>query len=648
MSEGYMGKILMVDLTNNEINEEIIPDEIYENYLSGTGLAAYILYNMIPAGANPLGPENVLGFVSGLLTGTGSLFAGRWMVAGKSPLTGGWGDANCGGNFSPAIKRCGYDGIFFNGISEKPVYLYVKNGMAELRDASRLWGKDAVEAEDILIKETGGKSRVALIGPAGENLSLISGIVNDRGRMAARSGLGAVMGSKKLKAVVLNGAKRIPVHDRDEIKKLSKKCNKWVQFQPPFLSSRLIAYLGTFLRWFPLEITMDGLLWKIIIRKWGTCGLNQAAIEWGAVSVKNWKGSHIDFDVEKSSGTNPDIIKDRQAVKYHCYACPLGCGGICSMKGIYEETHKPELETNLAFGGLMTNEDGESIFYINELLNRAGMDSLSAGGTVAFAIECYEKGLLTKEDTDGLELTWGNSNAIVELIRKMINREGIGDLLADGSKKAAERIGQNAVEFAIQAGGQEPAMWDGRHDPGFALHYSVEPAPGKHSTGSDIWYGMFQLWKKVKGVPKLNMLRFKGSKYVADEKRAAISGASSKFLNVVNGAGLCFFGVFLGSKRIPTFDWMNAATGWEKTPEEYMEIGERIQTLRQAFNVKHGIEPRNNRISDRAIGRPPLKEGANQDITLDLEKMMSDYWQHFGWDEKTGKPTAETMRRLRI
>ena len=196
MDRGYMGKILMVDLTTRDIKEEVVPDEVYEKYLSGSGLAAHLLYNRIPAGADPLGPDNILGFVSGLLTGTGSLFSGRWMVVGKSPLTGGWGDANCGGSFSPAIKRCGYDGIFFKGISEKPVLLLVKNGKAELRDATGLWGKDTVDTEETLKNEFGAGARIATIGPAGERLSLISGISNDKGRLAARSGLGAVMGSK--------------------------------------------------------------------------------------------------------------------------------------------------------------------------------------------------------------------------------------------------------------------------------------------------------------------------------------------------------------------------------------------------------------------------------------------------------------------
>ncbi len=648
MSKGYMGKILWVDLSKGQIREEVIPDEIYEQYLSGTGLAAYLLYNRIPAGADPLGPDNILGFVSGLLTGTGSLFSGRWMVAGKSPLTGGWGDANCGGNLSPAIKRCGYDGIFFTGISEKPVYLHVRHNGAELCSASHLWGKDAVETEEALIKEKGDKAKVACIGPAGEKLSLISGICNDRGRLAARSGLGAVMGSKKLKAVVLSGKRRIDVHNRDEIKRLSRQCNRWVQWQPPFLLGPQAAYMGVVMRLLPTQMAMDGMIEKILLRKWGTSSLNQASVEMGDSPIKNWKGSNVDFNPKRSLPTNPDAIKKVERVKYHCYACPLGCGGICAMQGKYTETHKPEYESTLALGGLCLNSDMDSIFYMNEVLNRAGMDTISAGGTVAFAIECYEKGLLTKADTDGLELTWGNSKAIIALVEKMVRREGIGDLLADGSKVAARKIGKGASDYAIQAGGQELPMHDGRNDPGFNVHYSAEPAPGRHTIGSQLYYEMFQLWKQVKDLPRPKFLYFKGRKYVANEEKAVTAAACSKFMNVANGSGLCLFGLFIGAKRIRTFDWLNAATGWHKTPEDYMEIGERIQTLKQLFNIRHGIDPWSFKVGDRVVGRPPLTEGANRGRTMDMEKMMSDYWHQFGWDAATGKPTEARVARLGI
>ncbi len=343
MRKGYMGKVLQVNLTTGKIYEELIPDEIYEQYLSGMGMAAWMLYNRIPANADPLGPDNMLGFLSGLLTGTGSLFTGRWMLVGKSPLTGTWGEANCGGTFSPAIKRCGYDGIFFTGISEKPVYLYIDNSIAELRDASQLWGKDCVETEDKLIEiYEKKKPNIACIGPAGEKISLISGVSCDKGRIAARSGLGAVMGSKRVKAVVLAGNKRISSHNPAEIKRLSRKTNKWVQFQPPFVNGPMTASLGAFMRIFPAVLTQDGLLYKILLRKWGTVSMNQMSPEMGDAPIKNWSGSSKDWGFRKSYSTNPDVFTKCEEVKFHCYSCPLGCGGICSTKGKYSHTNKPE------------------------------------------------------------------------------------------------------------------------------------------------------------------------------------------------------------------------------------------------------------------------------------------------------------------
>ncbi|HVN72236.1 MAG TPA: aldehyde ferredoxin oxidoreductase family protein [Desulfomonilia bacterium] len=650
MDRGFMGKILMVDLGNGTIHEETVPDEIYEKCLSGTGLAAYMLYDRIPAGADPLGPDNILGFVSGLLTGTGSLFSGRWMVVGKSPLTGGWGDANCGGTLSPAIKRCGYDGIFFTGISKKPVLLHVKNGHAELKDASHLWGKDTVDTEDSLKNEYGNHASVAVIGPAGEKLSLISGISNDKGRLAARSGLGAVMGSKKLKAIVLDGKKRIGVHNREEVHRLSRICNRWVQFQLPLGPGIGMGLAGALLRILPTAMAMDGVFYKMILRQWGTGGLNQMSVEWGDSPIKNWKGSNVDWPMKKSRSANPDRINSHEKNKYHCYSCPLGCGGICSMPGKDMETHKPEYESVLALGGFCLNEDTDSLFELNERLNRAGMDTISAGATVAFAMECYENGTITKEDTGGIDLTWGNTEAVKMLIEKMILREGIGDILADGSKAAAKRIGKGAQEFAVHAGGQEPAMHDGRMDPGFAVAYSVEPTPGRHTIGAYLYYEMFQLWKKVNGIPRKLPFQIytKNSRYMPDKKKAQENAACSKYMNVVNASGLCMFGTFMGITRTPTFDWLNAATGWDKTPNDYMEIGERIQTIKQAFNIKHGVDPRANKLSARAVGMKPLKEGANKGRTVEIETMMSLYWEQFGWDSKTGTPTRECLQRFGI
>ncbi len=646
MAHGYMGKILMVNLSDKTFEVQQIPDTVYEKFLSGSGLGGFILYNSIPADADPLGPDNVLGFVSGLLTGTGSLFTGRWMVMGKSPLTGGYGEANCGGNFSPAIKRCGYDGIFFKGISDKPVYLYIKNGRPELKDAGLLWGKDAIETEEMLISELTDKRKpkVACIGPAGEKLSCISGISNDLGRMAARSGLGAVMGSKRLKAVVLDSAKKIEARNRYKIRELSDKCNKWVQFQPWFLSGNGLRILAAFLRFLPVQTAMDGMLWKFMLRKWGTIALNQYSTELGDAPIKNWGGSNLDFTKDKSDAINPDTILESEISKYHCYSCPLGCGGICKGKFPGREAHKPEYESVMALSGLCLNDNLDSIFTMNDILNRAGMDTISAGGTIAFAIECYERGILTKEDTDGLELTWGNTGAMLSLLDKMIARDGIGDILADGVKKAAERIGKNSDPYAMHAGGQELPMHDSRFDPGFAVHYAVEATPGRHTIGSQMYYEMFRLWTKDKSLPRPWLMYRKKSKYAVTEKKAIEAAACSKFMNVLNGAGGCAFGAQIGADRFPLFEWLNAVTGWEKTPEAYMEIGKRLQTLKHTFNMRHGIDPKSAKPNLRAVGRPPLTSGANKYRTVNIDKMMENYWQQFNWSPDTGRPSEKLSK----
>jgi aldehyde:ferredoxin oxidoreductase len=326
----------------------------------------------------------------------------------------------------------------------------------------------------------------------------------------------------------------------------------------------------------------------------------------------------------------------------------MGCGGICSinLKGEGKETHKPEYESVMSLGGLLLNNDLENIFYMNDLLNRAGMDTISAGGTVAFALECFEEGIITLEDTGGLQLTWGNTAAIIKLVEMMVKREGIGDILADGVKKAAEKIGKNSNSFAIAAGGQELPMHDPRNDPGFGLHASVDPAPGRHTVGAQQYYELYALWKRVKWVPRVKPLITVKSKYVADRKKAVCAVANSCFSQFYNGAGLCFFGALIGVHRVPIFEWMNAAAGWDRSPEEYMEVGKRVQTLKQLFNIKHGIEPLSLKAHPQSVGDPPQVVGPNRGRSFDLGKMMSDYWREIGWDPESGVPTPETIEAL--
>ncbi len=652
MTKPYMGKILWVDLDDHKVWDEEIPDEVYQQVLSGMGLAAKVLFREIPRGANPLGPDNVLGLVSGLLTGTGAQMTGRWLATGKSPLTGGWGDANAGGQFSPTIKRAGYDGIFVKGVSDKPVYLVVNNGEAEIKDASHIWGMDTVETEERLEADLGLKNaKVACIGPAGERLSCISGIVTDKGRIAARSGLGAVMGSKKLKAVVCAGTNKPGVHDPQRMKTLNREFVEYVKehqdtSRRPLLS-RLLSRLPRFAHW-----TMRTPGWMIVspLVSYGTPMCTVTSAESGDSPVKNWKGwASQDFPLSTHSRRlGPGLVVENQKRRYHCHSCPIGCGGILELSGKTRfnltEVHKPEYETLSAFGSLILNNDLEAIFMINDMLNRAGMDTIAAGSAVAFAMECYEKGVLTQADTDELDLTWGNSEAVLELVQKMIKREGIGDLLADGSRKAAHKLDSRAREFHMNAGGQDLPMHDPRLDPGLAVSYTMEPSPGKHTNYSYTSFELYELHRIFKGLPTANTLYRKASRLKTEDREILLSVAS-KFMQIVNGAGSCLFAVQTGPDY-PLIKYLEAATGWKLHPWDYLMIGERIQHIRQSFNIKHGRVPsRDFKLPDRVVGEPPMEGGPLKGTRIPIEQLDKDFAAAMGWDQ-TGMPLLNRLREL--
>ncbi len=653
--KGYTGRILIVDLSTFGIREEEIPDRVYENLLSGIGLGAYFLYKHMPADADPLGPDNILGLLSGLLTGSGSLMTGRWMAVCKSPLTGGWGDANCGGTFAPAIKQCGYDAIFFKGISEKPVYLYADDDGAELRDAAHLWGKDAIETEDILRKECRKKKKpdVVVIGPAGEKLSLIAGISNSGGRIAARSGVGAVMGSKRLKAVVLNGSGRVGIQDREGMKAYSKEFAEKVKNAnlPKFLKGAFFPLLSMLMAGAKKSSTVDGMMSVMMTKKYGTASNNTMGLPNGDTPVKNWKGSVADFKWRKYRKLNPDFILNREIRKYRCYSCPVGCGGICDIHdvrdGRYSRTHKPEYETCASFGAMLLMDDLDAIFYINEMLNRAGMDSISAGNAVAFAIECFENGTISEKDTGGLALRWGEADAIIALVEKMIRREDIGDILADGVKSASQKIGKDAYRVAVHVGGQEPGMHDPKMDPMLGIHFSADPTPGRHTIGGAMYYNMMYLWNEVSWAPAVVKYP-KADEYRPSDENAVKTKAMACYKMLADGSGGCFFAMITGLDHWNLFKMLNYATGWNLSADDYMEIGRRIQTLRQMFNIKHGLQPRDLIMTGRVAGDPPLTAGALKGITLPIREMVSLHWKHFGWNLNTGFPEDSAIDELRL
>jgi len=650
---GYMGRALVVDLSSGALERVEIPEEVFRQFLGGHGLGAWYIYREQHRYADPLGEEAVLGILPGLLTGTPVPFSGRFMVVGKSPLTGGWGDANSGGHFSPEIKRCGYDGVFFKGKSERPVYVLLREEEVEIRDASHLWGRDTVETEEMIRDEVGEKKlRVACIGRAGEKMSLISGVVTEGGRIAARSGLGAVMGSKKLKALAVKGDRKVGVADPSRMKELNRRFMEDFN-RPSFIGRTATSHIRTaakLLRILPADPRPESPAQKDLFRTYGTSGWTAAAAGVGDSPVKNLGGvGYRDFPLEEKAERISDegVIK-YQSRKYHCHLCPMGCGGICEVgEGPYplRHTHKPEYETLAALGANCLCSDLPALMYMNDLLNRAGMDTISAGVTISFAMECFERGILTAGDTDGLELTWGDSGAMVAMIERMINREGFGDVLADGVKRASEHIGKGSEEFAMHAGGQELPMHDARYDPTFGLAYVTEPTPGRHTISSKYYTASYGLDRKVKEVRKIPVLarkkrRYKWKGWGSDQT------ACSKYAQLIACCGLCIFGVATGDA--PLVEWMNAAAGWDYDLPAYLQTGERIEAIRQCFNAREGISPDMVDLPPRAKGEPPLEDGPLAGVTVDLDSMRREYWEAMEYDLENGWPSERKLRRLGI
>ncbi len=611
MANGYMGKILTVDLTQGRISEEILDEDLCRKFIGGYGIGAKLLYDRIPAGADPLGPDNILGFLTGPLTGTPAVIGSRFVVVAKSPKTGGgWGDANCGGFFGPHLKFAGFDGILFSGIASTPVYLVIDEGRAELHDAADLAGMGVTPLEDLLKERHGADCEICSIGPAGEKLALTSCIMNDKERAAGRSGLGAVMGSKKLKAIVVKGKMEVPLHDAAGMKELKKN----------ILKQATGGYR--------------------LFTKYGTAGITHDAVMSGDSPVKNWGGAETtDFPSERARKISDDAVIGVEGYKrYGCWKCPLACGGRLSQKegkfalelndGI---GHKPEYETLAMYGPNLLNDDLASIIKVNEICNNLGLDTIAAGATIGYAIECYENGLLSKEQTDSLELTWGNAEAIVALTEKMGQREGIGDILADGIAAAREKFGDIGSEYAVHVGGEEIPAHDPKFMPGLATTYLVTATPGRHTQGGEL------NWPPGFDEPRTDKYTYSGQA-PAHAKLVAI-------YEVVNAAGLCMFGSL--SYPVQTLpEQLSMVTGQAYDMEKVYEVGMRIYTLRHAFNLREGINPLGRSVPGRIIGDPPLKEGNVRDVTVDYKLMVREFLEHIGWDTATTVPGKETLRKL--
>jgi aldehyde:ferredoxin oxidoreductase len=588
MVSGYMGKLLFVDLSTGVIKAEEPDEKSNHDYIGGYGIGARVLYNRQKAGVDPMGPENTLGFMTGPLTGTPATFGSRYTVVGKSPLTNGWGDASCGGDFGPNLKFSGYDGLFFTGISEKPAYLFIDNGKAELRDASHVWGKSTFETDEIMQDEHGKSVKVASIGQAGERRALIANIMNKGGDAAGRSGMGALMGSKKVKAVVVKGEMKVPVADMERAMKLRKEH---------------IADINK-------EFLED-------FHTYGTTTHAEDSVHSGDSPVKNWGGVGV-VEMPDASGINKEYINSKVKSRAGCWRCPAACKGILEEgTGVYRYpggAHRPEYETLAAFGCNCLVNDVGAIVMANHLCNSYGMDTISTGSVIAFAMECYEHGVITRADTDGIELIWGNHQAMIALLKKIVKREGIGDILADGVMRAAEKLGKPAGKYAVHIGGQELGMHDPKLDfPAFAgklvaAAYQIDATPGRHTAAFS--------WDQF-------------------------------LVYVINAAGLCLMSqLVVTDPNRYLAEFLSAVTGWERSEEELLVEDRRIATIRHVFNLREGINPLKRKVHPRIIGRPPLKEGPLAGKRADIDAQI--YWSlgKLDWDRLTTLPSRKILLEL--
>ena len=613
---GVNGKILWVNLEDASFREEVIPEEIYRKYLGGYGLGAYILNREMSGSEDPLGPKNILGVMSGIFNSHGVPLGGRLEIVAKSPATGTWGDANCGGKFGPELKNSGFDAIFFRGISKDPVYLKIVDGRYSLESAAEIWGKNAYVTEDYL-RKVEPRGQALVIGVPGEKKLLISSIMNDYGRAAGRSGLGAVMGSKKVKGIVVRGSGKIAPFDREMLVQTNKEIqvmfNKNIDLARP---------------------------WQL----YGTTSITESAHLNGDTPIKNWSGYGLrDYGEENAKKINDKEIAKDKLRSYGCAQCTLACGGHVRRNTRYGpiEGHRLEYEGTGSFGGLNLNSDLDAMAMAFEICNREGIDIISAGAVIAFANECYEKGILKEEDI-GFKIGFGDPDAIVRMVKLIAAGEGIGGILGMGAEVASKVIGKSSDKFAMHIHGQDLPMHDPKLMPSLATTYIADPTPGRHTAGG-IGFdegGTLTLPFEYEGSGT------KIDRYDYDTK-GKMQSLSTYGMQVMNATGMCQFSTAVWPNSYPYLKLMKAIMGWDMTADELMEIGKRIQVARHLFNYKAGVNPWNVTPQGRVVGNPPLVGGPTGGVSVDYRRLVKDYLEEVGIDQD-GKPNEEVLRRLGI
>ncbi len=607
---GYMGKVLEVDLGSGATRDLPLPADLGRRFLGGSGLCARLFFERRKWSVDPLGPDNDLFLMTGPISGTLIPGSSRFAVAARSPLTGIWGEGSCGGHFAPALKRCGYDGVILTGRSPRPVMLVMDGGTVELRDAAGTWGLDTYAVADRLTEELGGarKPSILCIGPAGENLVRFANIANHKHDFIGRTGMGAVMGSKRLKAIVCRGEGPIPIADEPGYRAICKELTAKIREAVPAQS----------------------------LREMGTdCGMDLGMMI-GDIPIRNWTRGE-DYDLSANLG-GPALSERYLKRGAACYACPIACRRVVEVPdGPYrtELGPGPEFETCCAFGTMIDQSDLAAVIKANEWCNRYGVDTITCGCTIAWAYECFEKGLLTTADTGGLALEFGDPAGAIALVHLIARREGIGDLLADGSRAAARRLGRGSEELTAEIKGLEIPMHDPRGSHGLALAYMTSYRGACHKAhlveaiehGFTVYegVGLEENYQGLESAGKARMVRL------------------GEDLGVpLNSLCLCEFNMWC-YQFSDLVRAVGAVTGWEGYDvAEYLATGERLWLLKRCLNNLMGVTRADDRLPRKILTATP--DGAAAGVVPDEALLITEYYVERGLDE-TGRPRREVLDR---
>jgi aldehyde:ferredoxin oxidoreductase len=619
---GFSGKILEVDLSEKTTDIISISQEVMRKYMGGKGLIGYFMQKENLKFVEPLDKENVIFYMTGVMSGIPNAGTSRLVMGSKSPVTKGFGMSESGGFVATELKKAGWDGIIIRGKSDKPVYIYIKDEEVQIRDADHLWGKGNGEVNEAIKKELGDKSiKLSQIGPAGENQVQYACVINDLKHACGRSGMGSVMGSKNLKAIALKGTKGINFKDLEKIKEISKWYSGYFKENPLSYGFYLYGTAG------------------------GLKGFNKA----GVLPTRNFRDGYFEGAENITGEKMADTILIRRE---GCFACPVRCKRAVKVDNdkfkVDPKFGGPEYETLGSVGSMCGIGNLELIAKAHEICNDLGLDTISAGVSIAFAMECYEKGLINQEDTFGIELKFGNEEVLLSLIKDIAYKKNFGQILAKGVREASALFGEETKEFAMQVKGQELPMHDPRRKTGVALGYSLSP------TGADHMQAAHDTMMVSEGAV-LDSVKSLGIDKIVDplgygREKAYFYAQMEKWWGFLNMVGVCFFiPAPRGSLSIEKFlTLLNAATGWDVEENEALEVGERGLTMARMLNYEYGIDESYEELPERMY--QPIENGASKGMAMDKEKfvkMKKEYYDIMGWDDK-GKPKKETLERLEI